>query len=247
MLLINLIFTELFICLFGIPMDLVATVHGGWWMGEGLCVATGFILTLLGIVQEGAEKNGPLPSLSQSNHTSTVKFFIYTTLSFSFACPTRDSWFWFRSFGVWLEENYKTNSAPLVNKPQSVTQMEYILFNLYQTVLLLITVEARVGKSGEHWCKKKVSAKSLAFHFHNIQVCRIEENFSHQNHMNFFWSETRFTKFSIFLTLVEAWVNCFPDFRKVESAVTLKNQHIAALHQLGGWRLHQAKSPRATH
>ena len=52
MLLINLIFTELFICLFGIPMDLVATVHGGWWMGEDLCIATGFILTILGIVKK---------------------------------------------------------------------------------------------------------------------------------------------------------------------------------------------------
>ena len=59
MLLINLILTELFICLYGIPIDLVATVHGGWWMGEDLCVATGFILTLLGIVQEGAEKWAP--------------------------------------------------------------------------------------------------------------------------------------------------------------------------------------------
>ena len=98
-------------------MDLVATVQGGWWMEEDLCVATGFILTLLGIVQEGAEKNGPLPSLSQSKHTSTVKFFIYTTLSFSLACPRRDSWFWFWSVGVWLEENCKINSVPLVNKP----------------------------------------------------------------------------------------------------------------------------------
>ena len=56
MLLINLILTELIICLFGIPMDLVATVHGGWWMGEELCVATGFILTVLGKVQKGAGK-----------------------------------------------------------------------------------------------------------------------------------------------------------------------------------------------
>ena len=64
MLLINLIFTELLICLFGIPMDLVATVQGGWWMGEGLCIATGFFLTLLGIVQEGAVKMAPSPFLT---------------------------------------------------------------------------------------------------------------------------------------------------------------------------------------
>jgi hypothetical protein len=77
MLLINLILTELIICLFGIPMDLVATVQGGWWMGEGLCIATGFILTVLGIVQEDAEQMVPSPLLThynQSANTSTVKF-----------------------------------------------------------------------------------------------------------------------------------------------------------------------------
>ena len=59
MLLINLIFTELLICLFGIPMDLVATVQGGWWMGEVLCIATGFFLTVLGIVKKEMEKMAP--------------------------------------------------------------------------------------------------------------------------------------------------------------------------------------------
>ena len=48
MLLMNLILTELGVCLYGIPVDLVATMQGGWGMGEGLCTATGFILTLLG-------------------------------------------------------------------------------------------------------------------------------------------------------------------------------------------------------
>ena len=48
MLLMNLILTELAVCLYGIPVDLVATMQEGWVMGEGLCTATGFILTLLG-------------------------------------------------------------------------------------------------------------------------------------------------------------------------------------------------------
>ena len=48
MLLMNLILTELGVCLYGIPVDLVATMQGGWGMGEGLCTATGFILTVLG-------------------------------------------------------------------------------------------------------------------------------------------------------------------------------------------------------
>jgi hypothetical protein len=75
MLLINLILTELIICLFGIPMDLVATVHGGWWMGEELCVATGFILTVLGIVKEDSEQMAPSYLLTHEHQSAnTVKF-----------------------------------------------------------------------------------------------------------------------------------------------------------------------------
>ena len=48
MLLLNLILTELMICLYGIPVDFLATLQGGWIMGKELCVATGFILTVLG-------------------------------------------------------------------------------------------------------------------------------------------------------------------------------------------------------
>ena len=46
--------TELLVCVYGIPVDLVAALQGGWFMGEKLCVITGFILTLLGR-QAGAE------------------------------------------------------------------------------------------------------------------------------------------------------------------------------------------------
>ena len=48
MLLMNLILTELLICLYGIPVDLMASMQGGWVMGRGLCIVTGFILTVLG-------------------------------------------------------------------------------------------------------------------------------------------------------------------------------------------------------
>ena len=50
----NLVVTELLVCVYGIPVDLVAALQGGWFMGEKLCVITGFILTLLGR-QAGAE------------------------------------------------------------------------------------------------------------------------------------------------------------------------------------------------
>ena len=40
--------TELLVSLYGIPVDLVAALQGGWFMGEKLCIITGFILTLLG-------------------------------------------------------------------------------------------------------------------------------------------------------------------------------------------------------
>ena len=46
--LVNLVLTELLVSLYGIPVDLVAALQGGWFMGEKLCIITGFILTLLG-------------------------------------------------------------------------------------------------------------------------------------------------------------------------------------------------------
>ena len=42
--------TELLVCLYGIPVDMVASMQGGWKMGQKMCVATGFILTVLGML-----------------------------------------------------------------------------------------------------------------------------------------------------------------------------------------------------
>ena len=44
----NLVMAELLICLFGIPVDFVASLQGGWNMGQTMCSLTGFILTVLG-------------------------------------------------------------------------------------------------------------------------------------------------------------------------------------------------------
>ena len=44
----NLILAELVIALYGVPVDFVAAVNRGWVVGEELCFATGFILTLMG-------------------------------------------------------------------------------------------------------------------------------------------------------------------------------------------------------
>ena len=45
---LNLVLTELLVCLYGIPVDMVASMQSGWVMGQKICVATGFILTVLG-------------------------------------------------------------------------------------------------------------------------------------------------------------------------------------------------------
>jgi hypothetical protein len=48
LLLMNLILAELLVSLYGIPVDFLASLQGGWKMGPTLCKATGFILTTLG-------------------------------------------------------------------------------------------------------------------------------------------------------------------------------------------------------
>ena len=44
----NLIFAEFMIALYGIPIDLTSIVLRGYKLGFGMCLATGFILTLSG-------------------------------------------------------------------------------------------------------------------------------------------------------------------------------------------------------
>ena len=48
-LLMNLILGELLVSGLGLPMDALAALQRGWKMGRHACVATGFVLTTLGI------------------------------------------------------------------------------------------------------------------------------------------------------------------------------------------------------
>ena len=47
-LLMNMVFAELIIACFGLPVDFTASWTYGWKMGKQLCIATGFILTTTG-------------------------------------------------------------------------------------------------------------------------------------------------------------------------------------------------------
>ena len=58
-------------------MDLVATVQGGWWMGEDLCIATGFILTVLGIVKEDSEQMAPSYLLTHEHQANACFVQLY--------------------------------------------------------------------------------------------------------------------------------------------------------------------------
>ena len=47
-LLMNMIFAELIMAFYGIPVDFTTSVLHGWKLGKGMCNATGFLLTLSG-------------------------------------------------------------------------------------------------------------------------------------------------------------------------------------------------------
>ena len=47
-LLANLALTELLTGLYGIPVDMAASLMGGWQLGRTFCLLTGFLLTFLG-------------------------------------------------------------------------------------------------------------------------------------------------------------------------------------------------------
>ena len=49
-LLVNLCVADLLIGIFGIPVDWLASVRGGWDQGAVQCILTGFLLTLFGKV-----------------------------------------------------------------------------------------------------------------------------------------------------------------------------------------------------
>ena len=47
-LLMNMIFAELIMALVGIPINFIASIQRGWKMGETVCDASGFLVTLEG-------------------------------------------------------------------------------------------------------------------------------------------------------------------------------------------------------
>ena len=47
-LLMNMIFAELVMVLFGVPVNFIASIQHGWKMGETVCDVFGFLLTLEG-------------------------------------------------------------------------------------------------------------------------------------------------------------------------------------------------------
>ena len=53
----NLVLGEFLISVFGIPVDFVASAQHGWKMGKEFCIATGFILTLLGMSYKYLPRN----------------------------------------------------------------------------------------------------------------------------------------------------------------------------------------------
>ena len=44
----NLMFADMIMSSYGIPININAALSYGWKMGKGMCYATGFILTLSG-------------------------------------------------------------------------------------------------------------------------------------------------------------------------------------------------------
>ena len=44
----NMIFAELIMALVGIPINFIASIQRGWKMGETVCDASGFLVTLEG-------------------------------------------------------------------------------------------------------------------------------------------------------------------------------------------------------
>ena len=48
LLLMNLIVGELLVVVLGHPFDTIAAFQRGWFMGDTVCTAVGFVLTMLG-------------------------------------------------------------------------------------------------------------------------------------------------------------------------------------------------------
>ena len=77
-LLMNMIFAELVMVLFGVPVNFIASIQHGWKMGETVCDVFGFLLTLEGeseILTSTSEKEfeSQLKHLTSTQNVLAVK------------------------------------------------------------------------------------------------------------------------------------------------------------------------------
>ena len=78
-LLMNMIFAELVMVLFGVPVNFIASIQHGWKMGKTVCDVFGFMLTL-----EGESKT--LKSTSEKQFESQLKYLTSTQNSLAVKC-----------------------------------------------------------------------------------------------------------------------------------------------------------------
>ena len=77
-LLMNMIFAELVMVLFGVPVNFIASIQHGWKMGKTVCDVFGFLLTLEGeseILTSTSEKEfeSQLKHLTSTQNVLAVK------------------------------------------------------------------------------------------------------------------------------------------------------------------------------
>ena len=78
-LLMNMIFAELVMVLFGVPVNFIASIQHGWKMGKTVCDVFGFLLTLEG-------ESEILTSTSEKEFESQLKHLTSTQNSLAVKC-----------------------------------------------------------------------------------------------------------------------------------------------------------------
>ena len=78
-LLMNMIFAELIMVLFGVPVNFIASIQHGWKMGKTVCDVFGFLLTLEG-------ESETLTSTSETEFRNNVKHLTSTQNSLAVKC-----------------------------------------------------------------------------------------------------------------------------------------------------------------
>ena len=78
-LLMNMIFAELVMVLFGVPVNFIASIQHGWKMGKTVCDVFGFLLTLEG-------ESETLTSTSKKEFGSQFKNLTSTQYSLAVKC-----------------------------------------------------------------------------------------------------------------------------------------------------------------